>query len=234
MTVDRKAIAAACLLTMLVPAQAAATTVLTLRFNGEIWIAADSRLLVNGTEALSWCKVKNFGDVVLVNAGHSVYQHPQFPDLARILLADRRDPVDRIREFTQEAAGLQPNPRQRAEPAVPGDLPEPIAFTFGFFEDGLPVVELWSNQQGIVARDDATNSSQPRIRWIGQRSLLETIVFRVVQALYEEIGIGPALDLLIRLQSRVSPGVMPPVDIIRLTAAGAQWIQRKPECHERE
>ena len=128
---------------------------------------------------------------------------------------------------------LQPDPRQRSGPEGPGDVPEPITFTFGFFEDGLPVVELWSNQQGIVARDDATNS-QLRIRWIGQRSLLETIVFRVVQALYEEIGIGPTLDLLIRLQSRVSPGVMPPVDIIRLTADGAEWIQKRPECREHE
>ena len=226
--------AALLLATLLVPAHAAATTVLALRFHGEIWIAADSRLLVNGTEALSWCKIKNFGDVVLVNAGHSVYQNPRFPDISRILLPDGRNPVNRIREFTQKAAVLQSNPKQRAGPEAPGDIPEPILFTFGFFEDGLPVVEIWSNQQGIVARDDAPNPQPFVLRFLGQLSLLETIPPPVLKALYEEVGVGPALELLIRLQVRVSPGVMDPVDIIRLTADGAQWIQRKPECRERE
>ena len=224
---------------ILYTAPAAATTVLAFRFENEIVIAADSRLNVDDREAIPWCKIKNFGDVVLVNAGRSVFQNALFPDVAAVLRKnDGSDAVDRIRIFTQKAAVLQLNPRQGVEPEVPGNPPSPITFVFGFFENGRPIVEVWTDQNGIIARDDTPRARTAPLgfifRFVGQRSLIEPLSNRIIQALYHEIGIGPTLDLLIRLQARASPTVMGPVDIIRLTADGGEWIQKKHECRERE
>ena len=221
---------------------AEATTVVTLRFHDEIWIAADSRLLIDGAgSAVGWCKIKNFGDIVLVNAGRSVYQDARFPGIAKVLqplLLGTRNASTRIREFTKESAVFQPNPAE-SKSEVPGDAPAPLAFIFGFFENGLPVVEVWQEGTGTIARDDGSQASASplgiRIRMTGQRNLIESfLATHTMQALYHEIGIGPALDLLIKIQARGSPGVMDPVDIFRLTADGGEWIQKKQECRERE
>ena len=217
---------------LLVAPAAEATAVLALRFDQEVVIAADSRLIRSGTnEAVTGCKVKNFGDVVVANLGNFVFGHDSFPEVAETLQFDDGSTiVDRIGVFTQEAATLQPNPREGTETEVVGNPSEPIAFVFSFFEDELPVVEVRTVQDGLVVRRD-TGIGFVRS---GQRSLIDQISELTIQTLYHEVGVGPALDLLIRLQSRVSPSVMGPVDILRLTADGAEWLQRKPECRERE
>ena len=64
-------------------------------------------------------------------------------------------------------------------------------------------------------------------------------VNRIVQplqfsALYYEMGLYDAMNLTIRLEALASTQVSVPVDIIRLTANGTEWIQKKRECREQE
>ncbi len=107
----------------------------------------------------------------------------------------------------------------------------PATFLVGFFEEGLPVV-LSYRVPDMVMQKPAPGG----FFFSGAQNFLERDGRKyVVRNGNNEIDVPLSLREMVTLQSTITPNrVGGLVDIIRLTAYGAEWIQKKRECRERE
>ena len=225
---------------------AAATTVLALRHGDEIIIAADSLrgLMQLGTgerlQAES-CKIRNFGDLVFAHAGRFLDASWNVDLLANSLRGSREAPRQRAARFAADVeARLRRVPRgKRKEHNLN------IKYVIGFFEDGQPVLlnQDMRTINGRIVVDPVNENPDGTIVMSGEASFFDQHP-QAVAAFQKELGVSPALllsdpvamlDFSIKYQAHLTPDrVGGPVDMIRMTADGADWVRgyRKSSCPE--
>ena len=220
-------------------AQAAHATVIAVyRSSDQIIIAADSLRNVETIppSRMLVCKIRSFGDIVFASSGRSSLPGGVFSldAMTANLRADEslvsggvRNRISKFEKYTVGAfKRVQYQSRQIG----------PITFTYilSFVEEGEPIVysKTLKSVDGkaeiggveTVAEDQVLLVGQPEYR--NHRSsvrvrenatpseLLEAIIVHQAQGLPDKVG--------------------EPVDIIRITASGVEWLQRKPNCRKRE
>ena len=120
-----------------------------------------------------------------------------------------------------------------------------IKYVIGFVEDRQPVLfdQRVTTIDGTVVVDPVTENPDGTIVMLGETSFLDQAP-EDVAAFRQELGVSPALlsdpvamlDFRIKYQKHLTPDrVGGPVDMIRMTAAGADWVAgyRKSSCPER-
>ena len=236
-------LASVCLIAALLAATIAeATTVLAVWQRGEIVIAADSlrnlELPTGERIATHACKIRNFGDLVFGAAGK--FLHPVWtPDLLAASWRGSEEPIRRrVARFANEMEarllGVSHNDGEK--------LALNITYVIGFFKENTPILLSQSAQlvNGEVVVKLMEEMSEGLIVMPGQSSLLDqdpgTIVAFQDQPDLSTLrlsGLYGFFDLFIRRQAWLTPAIVgEPVDIIRLTTDGAEWLQKKPECRD--
>ena len=226
---------------------AAATTVLALRHGDVIIIAADSlrglmRLGTGERLQAESCKIRNFGDLVFAHAGRFLDASWNVDLLTDSLQDSREAPRQRAARFAAEVeARLRRVPRgKRKEHNLN------IKYVLGFFEDGQPVLldHTVRTIDGRIVVDPVNENPDGAVVMPGEASFLNQDP-EDVAAFRKELGVSPVqllsdpvamLDFSIKYQAHLTPDrVGGPVDMIRMTAAGADWVPgyRKSSCPER-
>ena len=225
---------------------ATATTVLALRHGDEIIIAADSlrglTLLATGERLqVEGCKIRNFGDLVFAHAGHFLDASWNVDLLANSLRDSGDPPRERATRFALAVeARLRRVPR-----AMRKEHNLNIKYVIGFFEDRQPVLfdQRVTTIGGTIVVDPINENRDGTIVMLGETSFLDQSP-EDVAAFRQELGVSPALlsdpvamlDFSIKYQAHLTPDrVGGPVDMIRMTTAGADWVPgyHKSNCPQR-
>ena len=120
-----------------------------------------------------------------------------------------------------------------------------IKYVIGFFEDGQPVLlnQDMRTIDGRIVVDPVNENPDGTIVMRGEASFFDQHP-QAVAAFQKELGVSPALllsdpvamlDFSIKYQAHLTPDrVGGPVDMIRMTADGADWVRgyRKSSCPE--
>ena len=226
---------------------AAATTVLALRHGDEIIIAADSlrglmRLATGERLQAQSCKIRNFGDLVFAHAGRFLDASWNVDLLANSLRDSGETPRQRAARFGAEVeARLRRVPAERRK-----EHNLNIKYVIGFFEDGQPVLldQTVRSNDGRIVIDPVNENPDGIVVMLGETSYLDQDPEHVA-AFSKELDGSPnlllsepiaMLDFSIKYQAHLTPDrVGGPVDMIRMTADGAEWVPgyRKSSCLER-
>lgn len=212
---------------------AEATTVLVYVQQNEILFAADSRGTIRGRPTTDgMCKVRNFGEVAFAASGTmsrfvANQVEPAF-SLFRIATAlQRATPgellsrrIDRFASALMEAfARNAPLTRD-----VFAQKEEPTTYLLGFFDHERPVVfsrKLPHNEAGHFVD----------VGVLIKLGMQDAIGSESVAA--NEVDVHARLVEIVQIQARSTPDkVGGPVDVLRLTADGSEWLEKKPECPE--
>ena len=219
----------------------AATLIIAYRSHDEVIIAADSlRTIRTVPSGQTWvCKIRNFGDVVFASAGDTTLPGDGF-SLDTIPLSldprTRPDPVsvpERIARF--EAETIEAFTRLHGERTSTRFVS--FSYVLGFLLDGRPVglSRRFTSSDGMLVIGEPEELPAGQFLFAGQPSVLDSLPsagFSDAQRLLNSVPL--LLSRLIDYQASRSPTVGGPVDIIRLTVTGPEWLQRKSYCAERE
>ncbi|MDD9981580.1 MAG: hypothetical protein OXU81_09520 [Gammaproteobacteria bacterium] len=215
-----------------------ATLILAYRDGGEAVIAADSLRTVWTTPPVrvEACKILNFGDVVFAAAGDTTRPGDGFAiDSITASLHERKgvgaEPLEgRIARFDREAIASfeKLHSQKRAT--------RPITFTYilGFVREGQSVVysRVLKSADGLAEIGEREMLSDGVVLVAGQPEVLNHLSGLRGP---DRPGVAALLEAVIHHQAQRTPNkVGGPVDIIRLTAKGVGWEQRKLGCQERE
>ena len=119
----------------------------------------------------------------------------------------------------------------RANPDWENGTGASVTFVAGFFEESLPIVLAYSIPDMVLKKPAPGGFFFSGAQDFLKRDPREYVVING----NDEIDVPLTIEKMITLQSTITPNrVGGSTDIIHLTADGAQWIQRKPECRERE
>ena len=232
---------------LLLGATADATTLAILRTREELVIAADSRMTLYGGRPQQACKIQRRGDVVFATAGLVVSSEGAL-DVHAVITDVLRRPVtwtEHVQTIEQRLQEPLLRTLRRMQRELPAQFREQVGqgfalhVTLAAFRFGYPVLEM---REFFVeaAPDSGLRLRIRRVSCPGECSR-QTDVFGVgeTEAMMREVRrlrrFPPDLAALghdlVRLQIRESPQhVGPPVDVIRLTGAGVDWVVRKPSC----
>ena len=242
----RRALAAV-LLAGLFGATPTATTLAILRTSNELVIAADSLMTLYGGRPQQACKVRRHDDIVFATAGLVVSSHG-IPDAHQVIIDVLRRPVTWT-EHVQTIEDRLQEPLLRTLRRLQRERPDEFQrqFTQGFvlhvslaaFRHGLPVLEMReffierNGSTGLRIRVKRTScpgqcSREIEIFGVGETEVMMQAARKLRQVPPDLAALGS--DLVTR-QIRSTPEfVGPPVDVIRITADGVHWVNRKPSC----
>ena len=217
-------------------AELGATLVVTYRSADEIIIAADSLRTIKTAQPqqVLACKIRNFGNVVFAAAGRSSLPGGAFSlDAITANLHQRNGPVplwNRIVRFEEGTIA--------AFHKVHNERPEtsPLSFTYilGFVREGRPVVysRTLKSSGGTAEIGRPAVLAEGEVLFTGQPDIVDHLSGVSAPDSREPAALLPSI---IDHQARRTPTTVGgPVDMIRLTANGAEWLQRKPQCRDRE
>ena len=229
---------------------AQATTIVIYRSGTEIIVVADSKTrgIVSQT-----CKLRVYDGLVAAATGSIMTGNDaaffSFYDLASRWLRGRAAPTDRVSALGREAGsafGRLVDAHSRRE-QIP-DWPS-LDYVIAFIGDNTPTVvfhryvtqfSLGTNDSVNYDVTDLTGTCergcQQRWFFFGVTEALDPLVASGELARLEQrLGPADAAVELVRRQIQATPAVVgPPVDVLRLTASGIEWLARKDECQARE
>jgi hypothetical protein len=228
------------------------TTVVAIRTNTEIILAADSRIVAVGDTPQNvgtTCKIVRVGDIYFASAG---------------LLRDTRNTFN-VRDAVVEASGGGGGPSDvvlRFEQVIRGPLIRTIQqikdehpayfrseldnknaleIAFGAFEHGTPKLFVRSflvSQNGHsvdVARVDCPGVCSGDIGsvFLGRHSIIDK--FMDANPHFFRIGWEQSIERLIGLEASARPNdVSLPANVLRIHANGSQWLTRNEVCPGKE
>jgi hypothetical protein len=225
----------------------AATTIAILRTSNQLVIAADSLMTLYGGRPQQACKIQRHDDVVFATPGLVVSSECVL-DAHQVITDVLRRPVTWT-EHVQTIEDRLQEPLLRTLRRLRRELPDEfrrqilqgfvLHVNLAAFRYGHPVLEM----REFFVEINGPNELRLRVQRMscpGQCGR-ETEVFGVgeTEAMMRDVRevrqFPPDLaafgrDLVTR-QIRATPAfVGPPVDVIRITADGVHWVQRKPSC----
>lgn len=256
----RSALSASLLLSCLVQPflarQADATSIVCLRSPDSIVIAADSMLTVrngNSTSARATeCKILGFGRVFFSLSGF--YKDPargydvvQTVDNAIEAQASFRDTAASVSRAVAESLQAELVRLRSEAPAAFNEMKSRggslLNLLLTGFENGTPQVVLLKFRQESAA-SEAVALSVERSACPGDCNAQHIKAFYLTdtRAIDAYLKKGPAVDwsapekaapFLVQLVIEAgTPGVAPPIDVLRIDRSGASWIERKEQCAE--
>lgn len=234
---------------------ASATSVVCIRTPDSIVIAADSMLAVRGADnsgkPCRECKIIQAGGIFFSMTGF--VKDPVRPyDAVKIIgemlkgLAPRRDPVNSVAEAV--TAGLKDELRR-----LKGEAPELynrymryqkgtlLKVLLAGFEKDTPMTVLLGFRQAISPYGEITitaereacpgncDPARSNVFILGDRRPIDSYLKKNEKVDFKstENAAKFLVDLVIAAHM---PDVGPPVDVLRIDANGARWIERKEEC----
>ena len=222
-----------------------ATLILVYRSSDAIIIAADSlrTIRTDPPRQVHACKIRNFGDVVLAASGTSYSGGPLSLDAItaelhrsmysvfwdRIKMFDYRVETDFNEVHSMRVATAH---REKLEPEILS-----FEYILGFILDGQLVAltkGLTSSRAGV---DFGTREvvSVGTVVALGQSDILDHLSDVDIPTGADHTDAATLLTATISYQAQRMPTkVGGPVDIIRLAADGAEWLQRKDQCAAQE
>ena len=226
-------------------AEASATLIMVYRSSDAIIIAADSlrTIRTDPPTPVHACKIRNFGDVVFAASGTSYSRGPLSLDAitAELHRSMYRVYWDRIKLFDfrvetdfneVHSRRVETAHREQLEPEI-----QTFEYILGFVLDGQLVAltrRLTSSRAGV---DLGTREvlSVGTVMPLGQPDILNHLSDVDLPAGADHTDPATLLTATINHQAQRMPTkVGGPVDIIRLTADGAEWLQRKDHCAAQE
>ena len=243
MTVEGKALTAACIMATLIASQAVGASTVVIYFStadGEIVVAADSRRTdtVVGSNAQpihsdTTCKIRNFGDLVFASVDAYEFGPFRVESLSQLLNRSNNLSVPlRIALFTQQASVSFFDAKKKAPNA--GDIG--FIALFAYFDHGVPVVLALRLPSGQLIRYETSRDDFVKAGTIGA---IGEIPRETLMDIKMHTGVEDVLSRLVNYEAleavkRDTLEVGGQTDMIRLTADGAEWVHKKRECRERE
>ena len=226
-------------------AEADATLILVYRSSDAIIIAADSlrTIRTDPPRQVHVCKIRNFGDVVFAASGTSYLRGPLSLDAITAELHRATYPVfwDRIKMFDYVVDTDFKKVHSRRVTTAHREKLEPEILTFeyilGFILDGRLVAltrRLTSSRAGV---DFGTREvlSVGAVLPLGQPDILDHLSDVDLPDGADNTDLATLFTATINHQAQRMPTkVGGHVDIIRLAADGAEWLQRKDQCAAQE
>ena len=226
-------------------AEADATLILVYRSSDAIIIAADSlrTIRTDPPRQVHVCKIRNFGDVVFAASGTSYSRGPLSLDAITAELHRATYPVfwDRIKMFDYVVDTDFKKVHSRRVTTAHREKLEPEILTFeyilGFILDGRLVAltrRLTSSRAGV---DFGTREvlSVGTVLPLGQPDILDHLSDVDLPDGADNTDPATLFTATINHQAQRMPTkVGGHVDIIRLAADGAEWLQRKDQCAAQE
>ena len=212
---------------------AEATTVLVYVQQNEILFAADSRGVIRGRPTTDgMCKVRNFGEIAFAASGtmSRFVANQVEPDFSLFRIAtvlQRATPgemlstrIDRFASALMEAFAKSASLTRD----IFAQKEEPTTYLLGFFDQERPVV--FSRK---LPHNEADNFVDVGV--LIKLGMQDAIGNESVAA--NEVDVHARLVEIIQIQARSTPDkVGGPVDVLRLTADGSEWLEKKPGCPE--
>lgn len=215
-----------------------ATLVVVYRSSEEVIIAADSLRTVETAppSRMLVCKIRSFGDVVFASAGRSSLPGGVFSlnAMTANLRAENglvngglRNRISRFDKYT--VAAFKKVHSQSLEVG-------PITFTYilSFVQEGRPVVytRTLKSLDGRAEIGGVETLPEDQVLLVGQPEFSN---HRSSVRVRDNAPPAELLEAIIAHQAQGLPNkVGGPVDIIRITAKGVEWLQRKPQCRNSE
>ena len=209
-------------------ADAAATLIIVYHGADEAIIAADSLAINNAAvpprPGLA-CKIQNFSDVVFAAATSSIPEGILAFDALSARTHPDLSPLDRVRLFnaTTMSAFTRHHSKRKDTYRIATTL------VLAFMSEGRAVVisrSLESEGGKLEADPEPRRTLSGKALIIGPHEGLDSSHFGP--------SIPSSLSRIIAFQAARSPTVGGPVDMIRITTNGTEWLNLKHGCAERE
>jgi hypothetical protein len=230
-----------------------ATTIVVARSATEIVVGADSKVTDSYGNQLEKraCKILQFGKVVVAMEGLGTDRVTGFSVQKIVAEAFRARPKASISESTNFVTGLLVSSLLLELPALQKEDPNSYSRKIGAgqsflrivltgFEKHRPLVFVRSFRAApispritgvTVMADDCLLDCRGDVitRFLGETEAIEGLPEETAD--FWSVGLVSSVRKLVEAEVAArSEYVGPPIDIVRLTARGIEWIQRKPEC----
>lgn len=251
----RSVLLSACALVLLQANAAHATTIVVARTANEIVIGADSKVTDAYGNDLNKraCKIRQIGDLFIAIEGLEVDRQTGFsvPEIAGRALATKTSTTaaDKmsvvmgylVSGLLTELSHLKTHEPQTYFKKIEGGQLFLRILVAGF-ENGRPLLFVRSfralqynpGQIGVaVIPDDCLEDCKGSIatRFLGESDAIEGLAEETPD--FWKAGLSDGVRRLVETEIAArSEYVGPPIDIVRISATGAQWIQRKIECSD--
>lgn len=243
-------------LLMVIPANSArGTTIVIARTTNEIVIGADSKVTDtygNNLERRA-CKIRQVGDLFVATEGLEIDRQTGFsvPEISNKALTSRgsapaAEKVSVLMGFLVSELLTELSHLKTHEPATYFKKIEGgqlfLRIIVAGFEKGRPLVFVRSfralqynpGQIGVaVIPDDCLEDCKAKIatRFLGESDAIDGLSEETPD--FWKAGLSDGVRRLIETEIAArSEYVGPPIDIVRISPNGVQWIQRKTECAE--
>ena len=244
-----------CAWMLLHASSARATTIVVARTANEIVIGADSKVTDAYGNDLNKraCKIRQIGNLFLAIEGLEVDRQTGFsvPDIANKALASKAltsasDRVSVLMGYLVSGLLTELSHLKTHEPQIYFKKIEGgqlfLRIVVGGFENGRPLLFVRSfralqynpGQIGVaVIPDDCLDDCQGAVvtRFLGESDAIEGLPEETPD--FWKAGLNDGVRRLIETEIAArSEYVGPPIDIVRITPTGVQWIQKKSECSD--
>ena len=240
-----------CTCALLAIGNASATTIVVARGANEIVIGADSKVTDAFGNDLNKraCKIRQIGNLFIAIEGLEIDRQTRFnvPEIASKALSSKAPASDRVSilmgylvtNLLTELSHLKTHEPQTFFKKIEGGQLFLRIIVAGF-ESGRPLLFVRSfralpynpGQIGVaVIPDDCLDNCKGGVvtRFLGESDAIEGLPEETPD--FWKPGLAAGVRSLIETEvSARSEYVGPPIDIVRITASGAQWIQRKKDC----
>ena len=241
-----------CLIALILPVSAVrATTIVIARTDKEIVLGADSKVTdVFGNDLNKRaCKIRQIGDLFIAFEGLEIDRQTGFsaPEIATKALTAKTSTPDKvsilmgymISSLLTELSHLKAHEPQTYFKKIEGGQLF-LRMAIAGFDKGRPLLFVRSfralqynpGQIGVaVIPDDCLDQCKGDVvtRFLGESDAIEGLPDETPD--FWKTGLADGVRRLVETEIAArSEYVGPPIDIVRINATGAQWIQRKPEC----
>ena len=215
-------------------AKPGATLIVAYRSSDAIIVAADSLRTIHTDPPIRVhvCKIRNFGDAVFAASGDSFSKGALSLDAITEELHQSKDPVlwNRIRMFDRRTeVDFNTVHGERSE------TDDPLSFTYilSFMLEGRLVAykRTFTSSGGDVEMGMREILPEGEVLFSGQPDVLDDLSNVSIPDGVDDADPATLFTAIINHQAQRMPTkVGGPVDIIRLTADGPEWLQRKDQC----
>lgn len=249
-------LAAAATLT-LTAISAQATSIVAIKTGNDIFIGADSKVLLEKGVGFSQCKITKMSDAYIVFSGIPSVPTAKFNayDLAEKAFAGKGSISERLTVFDKSVSGkLQeafekirttddklfsqwytPDVKNRVAMQILVAGPEGKGTTLSMIEYRIDSkksepVKIVSTRENIVTKP---GSDQPKILFIGMQDAIRALMKK--KDFFSDFDEVRNINEWIKAEAIADPSkVSEPVDIVKISPKKAQWIQHKSQCPEIE
>jgi len=251
----RIAVAAAALCSM--TSMADATSIIAIKSGDDIYLGADSKVLIENDVAFSQCKITKMSDIYLIFSGMASISVASFNayEIAENVFAGKGTIAERITAYDKAVQGKLQAAFEKLRTTDPKyfsrwyteDVVNRIAMQvlvagpekkgtvltmleYRIMSPQNAPVELKAIRQEIATKP---GSNQPKILFLGMQDAINELLKK--KDFFSDFDEVRNINEWIMAEATANPTkVSGPVDILKISPNKAQWIQHKSQCPEVE